>query len=237
MCPSRPVPTVLTTSSTAYPSPPVASWSPGRLSRLRFVCLAPQRHLSPAPDRLRPAANQRWQCKVYRVSTAPLPPSVTARHAHKPSDSWWPRCTCAASATRPWPKCWFCWAGGVGATALWRDVQAVAPAPAPDPRAPCPRTLDHYAACAAPGESRLRAQEPVPDHRDHHPSQPRPPSFLHALRRTGQTQEGGSRGRHAQAAHRSERCEPGPDPLANGTIVNDDPYCVRLTARNQFQRA
>ena len=31
-------------------------------------------------------------------------------------------------------------------------------------------------------------------------------------------------GWHAQAAHRSERCEPGPGSLANGTIVNGDPY-------------
>ena len=38
-------------------------------------------------------------------------------------------------------------------------------------------------------------------------------------RRSLQTQEGGSHDRHAQAAHHSERGEPGPGSLANRTIV------------------
>ncbi len=34
---------------------------------------------------------------------------------------------------------------------------------------------------------------------------------------------------HAQAAHRSERGEPGPGALANGILVNDDPYLTNNT--------
>ncbi len=79
------------------------------------------------------------------------------------------------------------------------------------------------------GWPRLCAQDPLHGHRDRHLSQPSHPRFLHASMRQGQTQEGGSRSGHAQAAHRSERGEPGPGALANGILVNDDPYLTNNT--------
>lgn len=51
-----------------------------------------------------------------------------------------------------------------------------------------------------------------------HPSLPRP------IVRKGQTQEGGSHGCCAQAAHHSERGEPKPGTLANETLVNGAPH-------------
>ncbi len=79
------------------------------------------------------------------------------------------------------------------------------------------------------GWPRPCAQDPLHGHRDRHFSQPSHPRFLHASMRQGQTQEGGSRSGHAQAAHRSERGEPGPGALANGILVNGDPYLTNNT--------
>lgn len=62
--------------------------------------------------------------------------------------------------------------------------------------------------------ARTRAHDPLHDHRDRHPSQPRHPRLPHPFVPARQIPEGGARRGHAQAAPYPERRAPGPSSLA-----------------------
>ena len=51
----------------------------------------------------------------------------------------------------------------------------------------------------------------------------------------GQTQEGGTRGHHAQTFPHPEHGDPGPDPLAEGPCVNGARGLTRNTVAEQLQ--
>ena len=77
---------------------------------------------------------QRWQCKACLGSASPLPPGVTSRQRSQTFRELAADLYVHSVRCRGLARILALLGCGVGATTLWRDVQAVAPGREPDPQ-------------------------------------------------------------------------------------------------------
>ena len=188
---------------------------------------------------------QRWQCKACLGSASPLPPGVTARQRPQAfrglvrlldprgcgvgAATLWRDVQAVAPGLAPDPQAKL--PSWVEVDETWLSLGG-AKRPVAVVLGPKGTRLDLR--LSGPGfnwggwftDLAARQVQGVTTDDDpvYGPAQPRHPCFLHASVRQGQTQEGGPRRRHAQAAGDAERHHAGPGAVARKTCHKVDPY-------------